>query len=134
MSDSILTSTKKLVGLEADYTAFDLDIITHINTVFMTLNQLGLGPANGFMIEDAEAVWHDFIGDEKLLNAVKSYVFLRVRMLFDMPTTSYAIAAFNEQIRELEWRINVLRENVVHPQAANAVVVVDGGSVTEGIH
>lgn len=110
MSDSILTSTKKILGIGEDYTEFDLDIITHINTVFSTLNQLGIGPADGFMIENAEPVWADFLGTDKNLNAVKTYVYLRVRMLFDPPTTSYLINALDEQRKELEWRLNVKRE------------------------
>jgi hypothetical protein len=89
---------------------FDLDIITHINSAFSTLTQLGVGPAEGFMIEDATAVWSDFIGDDIQYNSVKSYVFLRVRLLFDPPATSYLIAAYEKQIQELEWRLSVLRE------------------------
>lgn len=108
---SILTSTKKILGIDQDYTVFDLDIITHINTAFSTLTQLGVGPPEGFMIEDAIAEWDDFIVDNDLqYNSVKSYVFLRVRQLFDPPTTSYLIAATDQQIKELEWRLNVHRE------------------------
>lgn len=112
MEQSILISTKKVLGIAEDYTVFDLDIITHINTAFSTLTQLGVGPAEGFMIEDETAVWTDFdpIDDDRLYNSVKSYVFLRVRQLFDPPSTSYLIAAFDRQIQELEWRLNVYRE------------------------
>jgi len=110
MEQSILTSTKKILGIAEDYTVFDLDIITHINTAFSTLTQLGVGPANGFMIEDAEAEWTDFINNDLQYNSVKSYVFLRVRQLFDPPQTSYLIAATQKQIEELEWRLNVHRE------------------------
>jgi hypothetical protein len=111
MEQSILTSTKKILGIAEDYTVFDLDIITHINTAFSTLTQLGVGPAQGFMIEDASPTWTDFIGAEDLqYNSVKSYVFLRVRHLFDPPTTSYLIAATERQIEEFEWRLNVHRE------------------------
>lgn len=110
MSESILISTKKILGLEADYTPFDLDIITHINSVFSTLEQLGVGPEGGFMIEGDEATWGDFLGEDKRLNAVKTYVYLRVRLLFDPPGTSYLITALQEQARELEWRLNVTRE------------------------
>jgi|SRR5436190_5392056 len=109
MEQSILISTKKILGIAEDYTAFDLDIITHINTAFSTLTQLGVGPATGFMIEDDTAVWDDFISDDQY-NSVKSYVFLRVRHLFDPPTTSYLITASEKQIEELEWRLNVHRE------------------------
>jgi hypothetical protein len=110
METSILTSTKKILGIPDDYTVFDLDIITHINTAFSTLTQLGVGPAEGFMIEDNTAEWTDFIVDDLQYNSVKTYVYLKVRQLFDPPTTSYLITAFNEQIRELEWRLNVHRE------------------------
>ncbi len=110
MSESILISTKKILGLEADYTPFDLDVITHINSVFSTLEQLGIGPEDGFMIEGDEPTWADFLGDDKRLNAVKTYVYLRVRLLFDPPGSSYLITALQEQARELEWRLNVTRE------------------------
>lgn len=110
MEQSILNSTKKLLGMDEAYTVFDLDVITHINSVFSTLTQLGVGPANGFVIEDAEATWDDFIGDDLQNHAVKSYVWLRVRMLFDPPTTSYLISAYERQIQEAEWRLNVYRE------------------------
>ena len=110
MEASILISTKKVLGIPEDYTVFDLDVITHINTAFSTLTQLGVGPINGFIIEDEAAVWADFIGNDLQYNSVKSYVFLRVRQLFDPPATSYLIAAFDKQIQELEWRLNVHRE------------------------
>jgi hypothetical protein len=110
METSILTSTKKILGIPEDYTVFDLDIITHINSAFSTLTQLGVGPPEGFMIEDDSTVWIDFIVDDIQYNAVKTYIYLRVRQLFDPPTTSYLITAFNEQIKELEWRLNVHRE------------------------
>ena len=112
MEQSILISTKKILGIAEDYTVFDLDIITHINTAFSTLTQLGVGPIEGFMIEDAIEVWTDFdpIDDDRQYNAVKSYIFLRVRLLFDPPTTSYLITATEKQIQELEWRLNTYRE------------------------
>ena len=110
MEQSILTSTKKILGVGETDTSFDLDIITHINTAFSTLTQLGVGPVDGFMIEDADAEWDEFIGEDSRYQSVKSYVFLRVRQLFDPPTTSYLIDAVNKQINELEWRLNVNRE------------------------
>jgi hypothetical protein len=110
MEQSILTSTKKILGIAEDYTVFDLDIITHINSAFSTLTQLGVGPSVGFMIEDETAVWTDFIVDDAQYNSVKSYVFLKVRQLFDPPQTSYLISAVEKQIQELEWRLNVHRE------------------------
>jgi hypothetical protein len=110
MEQSILISTKKILGIAEDYAVFDPDIITHINTAFSTLTQLGVGPAEGFMIEDETAVWTDFVSDDHQYNSVKSYVFLRVRLLFDPPTTSYLITALEKQLQELEWRLNVHRE------------------------
>lgn len=112
MSDSILTSTKKVLGLEAEYTAFDVDVIMHINTAFSTLNQLGVGPEEGFVIHDKEAKWEDFIGEDKRLSSVKSYIYLRVRLLFDPPETSYARESFKKQYEELEWRLNVHQEGL----------------------
>jgi hypothetical protein len=112
MEQSILLSTKKILGISSDYVVFDLDILTHINSAFSTLAQLGVGPVEGFMIEDETAQWADFFGDapDIQLNSVKTYIYLRVRQVFDPPTTSYAISAFNEQIKELEWRLNSHRE------------------------
>lgn len=110
MDTSILTGIKKILGIPEDYNVFDLDVITHINSAFSTLTQLGIGPAAGFMIEDESAVWADFIADDFQYNAVRTYVYLRVKQVFDPPTTSYLVAAFNEQIKELEWRLNSHRE------------------------
>jgi hypothetical protein len=125
MEQSILTSTKKILGLAEDYTAFDLDVITHINTAFATLTQLGLGPVDGFMIEDESAVWADFIIDNNQYNGVKTYMYLRVRQLFDPPTTSYLIAAVDTQIKELEWRLNVTREDAEWVDPDPPVVIID---------
>lgn len=123
MSDSILTNTKKVLGIEADYAAFDTDIVMHINSVFSTLNQLGIGPVDGFAIEDAEATWDSFLETDLRLNAVKTYMYLRVRLLFDPPSTSYHITSLKEQIQELEWRLNVQREEKQHDDAALLLVV-----------
>lgn len=110
MTESILTSTKKNIGIEESYTAFDPDIIMHINSVFSTLNQLGIGPEEGFAIEDEDAVWDDFLDGDLRLNSVKTYMYLRVRILFDPPTNGYLVTAYQEEIRQLEWRINIVRE------------------------
>ena len=105
--ESILTSIKKLLGIEEEYTQFDNDIIMHINTVFLNLTQLGVGPAEGFLIEDDTATWYDFIGDSNQLQAVKSYMYLKVKLLFDPPLSSSVIESMNRMIAELEWRLNV---------------------------
>lgn len=112
MSNSILDSVKKVLNLDPSYTAFDPDIIMFINSAFVTLHQLGLGPTEGFWIESPAETWDEFItSPPNYVNMVKTYVFLRARMLFDPPTTSFLIAAMNEQIQEYEWRLNVAREN-----------------------
>lgn len=125
MEQSILISTKKILGIAADYTAFDLDIITHINAAFSTLTQLGVGPADGFMIEDESAEWYDYIENDVQLNTIKSYVFLKVRQLFDPPTTSYLITAVEKQIQEFEWRLNVNRESTEWVDPDPPIVVED---------
>lgn len=104
---SILTSIKKLLGLPEEYDVFDTDIIIHINSAFSTLNQLGVGPPEGFFIEDATEQWGMFLGDETQINSVKTYVYIKVRLLFDPPTTSFAIDSLKKQADELEWRLNV---------------------------
>jgi hypothetical protein len=120
MEESILNSTKKILGLVAEYTAFDQDIITHINSSLNVLNQLGVGVPN-FMIVDDSAKWEDFIGAVDGMNLVKSYVFLKVRMLFDPPSTSFAIEAMNKQIEEFEWRLNAQREWLINPNDPRGV-------------
>lgn len=112
-NQSILDSIKKLLGMEADYTAFDTDILIHINSTFSTLHQLGVGPKTAFSIESKADTWGSFIQDENKLNAVKTYVYIRVRLLFDPPETSHAREAFYKQAQELEWRLNVHAEGIV---------------------
>jgi len=113
MVDSILDDTKQICGLEPNYTHYDLDIILHINSVFSTLNQLGAGPPDGFEITGSDEVWDDFTGGDPKLNSVRTYVVLKVKSLFDPPTTSYLIGAMEKQLAELEWRINVLMEETI---------------------
>ena len=113
ITDSILDTTKKMLGLEASYDVFDVDITMHINSVFFTLNQLGIGPVLGFAIADNAAVWADYLGENLLLNSVKTYMFLRVKLLFDPPQNSFTIAAMERQIDKLEWQLNVYRENAI---------------------
>ena len=125
MDTSILQSIKKILGIPEDYEAFDLDVITHINSAFSTLTQLGVGPAVGFAIEDDSAVWSDFIADDMQYNQAKTYIFLRVKQLFDPPSTSYLISAFDKQIQELEWRMNAHREETGWIDPDPAVVIVE---------
>ena len=108
--ESILTSIKKLLGISEEYEHFDSDIIMHINSALMILTQLGVGPVEGFMIEDSTSTWIDFLGDKPYLEAAKSYIYLRVKLLFD-PPSSAVIESINRQITELEWRLNVAVES-----------------------
>lgn len=110
--DSILTSVKKMLGIAEEYEQFDADVIMHINSVFMILTQLGVGPSEGFSIEDDSAIWSDFIQDSTNIESVKSYVYLRVKLLFDSTSLgSPVIEAMNRQISELEWRLNIEAES-----------------------
>ena len=115
MEESILDSTKKILGLEATYTPFDLDVITHINAAFSILNQLGVGPEEGFSILDNQAVWADFVVPTNQLHLVKTYVYLKVRILFDPPSTSFLLDTYNNQIKEYEWRLSTFREVALPP-------------------
>ncbi len=110
--DSILTSIKKLLGITEDYTHFDDDIIIHINSVFMVLTQLGVGPETGYSIVGKGNTWDEFISTEDpRFQAVKSYIYLKVKLLFDPPLSSAVIEATNRMISEYEWRLNVAAES-----------------------
>lgn len=106
-NNSILDTIKKLLGMPMEYTPFDVDIITHINSVFSTLAQMGVSPSNKiFQIEGNSETWEDFIdGDENILPSVKSYIYLKVKLLFDPPTNAALIESTNNQIKELEYRL-----------------------------
>lgn len=106
--ESILSSIKKLIGIDESYTHFDSDLIMHINSVLMVLTQLGVGPATGFTISGYSETWSEFLGaNESQLAAVRSYVHLKVKLLFDPPQNSAALESTNNLIREFEWRLNV---------------------------
>lgn len=111
ITDSVLTSIKKMLGIVEEYEHFDSDLIMHINSVFSILTQLGVGPSTGFMIEDKNASWKDFISDEAKLMLVKSYMHLKVKLLFDPPLSSAVLECYKTQISEYEWRLNVAAEN-----------------------
>jgi hypothetical protein len=132
VSASILNSVKKNLGLAPGYTAFDADVIMYINSVFSTLNQLGIGPDDGYMIEDDTAEWDTFLGNDPKLNNVKVYVYLCVRLLFDPPTMSYLVTALEKQKEELEWRINVRREDAEWTDPNGPGEMVDGELVLDG--
>lgn len=105
MNDSVLTTVKKLLGIPEKFTQYDPDVIVSINSAFSTLRQLGVGPEEGFRIEDDDAVWEDFIEDDAVLEMVELYVYQKTRLGFDPPSTSFAIDAIKESIKELEWRM-----------------------------
>lgn len=108
--ESILTSIKKMLGIAEEYEHFDADIIMHINSVFTILAQIGVGPPEGFRIEDETATWTDFIPSGSNLEAVKTYIYLQVKLLFSPPDNGGVLAANERKISELEWRLNVMAE------------------------
>lgn len=110
--ESVLTSIKKMLGIVEEYTHFDADLIMHINSVLSILNQIGVGPPEGFSIEDKEDVWTDFIPQSPKLEFVKSYVYMKVKLLFDPPISPAAIESINRLTSELEWRIQVATDPV----------------------
>ena len=106
---SILTSTKKILGIDESYTVFDLDVITHINSAFTVLQDLGIGPAQGFMIEDKEQTWNEFVEEERF-NSVRTLVYMMVRLAFDPPQSGFAVTALEKQIEEHQVRLSMRRE------------------------
>lgn len=114
MSESILDSVKKALSIPTEYTEFDAVIIMYINSAFSTLNELGIGPSTGFMIEDGVAVWDDFTAGDIRYNSVKTYVSFRCRLMFDPPAAAFVLTSMETQIKELEWRLNAVRENLVY--------------------
>ena len=107
VDDSILSSIKKMLGITPDYEQFDLDIKVHINTAFAALTQIGVGPKEGFRITGKDEVWTDYTERQILIDPIKDYIYSRVRLVFDPPTSSMVTEAVKETIRELEWRIQV---------------------------
>lgn len=141
MTNSILLTIKKMLGISEEYHAFDLDIITNINAVFLTLNQLGIGPRLPYQLpivvneneeEESPAVtpaWDDFLGEQKdYLAAVQTYVYQRVRLLFDPPTNSFLVSAIQDSCKEFEWRFTV------QPKNEKEVAYVEGFGTTSDIH
>lgn len=111
--DSILTSVKKMLGIEETYTHFDPELVMHINSVLMVLTQMGVGPSEGFAIADATSKWTDFISDLSKLEAVKTYTALKVRLIFDPPANGSAINAMNSLISEFEWRLYAEADGII---------------------
>lgn len=123
MDESILKTIKKMLGLPEDYDAFDQDLIIHINSVFSNLDQIGVAPLGGFYITDATAKWSEFFNDELPLHNIKTLVYLKVRLIFDPPATSFAITAMENQIKEQEWRLSVTGDSIFKPVLPIVVVV-----------
>ena len=111
MDESILTSIKKLLGITEDYDYFDQDIIMHINAAFMVLAQLGIGPSEGFLITDDTDTWSDFIDDSTNLGSIQSYVYMKVKLMFDPPQNSFTVDSMTKLVNELEWRLNIAADN-----------------------
>ena len=107
MEDSILISIKALLGPDSDYDAFDQDIIIFINSAIATLTQLGVGPSGGFRVTGTTETWTDFIGGRSDIDSIKSYIYMKVRIAFDPPSSSYVMSAYEEACKEFEWRLNV---------------------------
>ena len=132
MTDSILNTTKKLLGIAEENTEFDLDIILHINSVFTILTQLGVGPSSGFSIHDDSSTWNNFMSETEngeKVEAVKNYMALKVRLMFDPPTSSTVLQSVNNMVSELEWRLNVLCDTTY--SVSNEIEYVN--KVLEGI-
>lgn len=125
--NSILDDIKQMLSLEKDDDSFDIEVMIHINTAFSLLNQIGAAPVDGFEIDDSSTKWSDFFGDLKNVGLVKSYIYFKVRLAFDPPSTSFTITAFETQMKELEWRINAL-EFVFNPKAYDSVLANNAGN------
>lgn len=109
--ESVLTSIKKLLGIAADYNYFDTDIMVHINSVLITLDQLGVTPSEPTSVTSEMDTWDKVLGEYADIEAIKTYIYLKVKMLFDPPTSSFVLEAMNKQATELEWRINAQVES-----------------------
>ena len=119
--ENILDSIKKLLGIDETDLNFDQELIMHINSVFMVLHQLGVGPVGGFKISSNEETWTDFVGARLDLESVKSYIYLKVRLLFDPPQNSFLVGSIEKQIEEHEWRLQVQ----VEPYAITAAALLE---------
>lgn len=108
--DSILLSIKKLLGVGTEYEVFDTDIVIYINSALSTLTQMGVGPTEGFKIKDENDKWDDFVPEDPRFESIKTYVYLKVKLLFDPPYSSSILESIKETIKEHEWRLNVESE------------------------
>lgn len=115
MNESILSTIKKLLGVTDDYDYFDQDLLIHINSALMSLSQIGVRPSQDFYTLDKDTTWSEYLGYDYQENidfgSIKSYIYLKVKLLFDPPQNSFTIEAINKMITEMEWRINIVSEN-----------------------
>ncbi len=119
--DSILNTVKIALGVEADYSGFDTNILLDINSAIFSLNQLGVGPVNGFTVKGQGETWEDLLGNTSLFELVKSYIVAKVRLSFDPPSNSFLVEAIQKQITEYEWRLMVQKE-LLHYQTENVIL------------
>lgn len=110
MTDSILQTIKSMLGLDVDCDDFDIDVITNINSALFSLNQLGVGPENPYIITGGEQTWTDFLGETTDFDACKTFIYFKTRLGFDPPGNSFVLQSMEKQINELEWRLNVQAE------------------------
>ena len=110
--ESILTSIKKLLGIDETFTQFDIDVMIFINSAFMSLYQLGIGPSGGYKITDDDNTWDEVTDSRIDLEGVKTFIYLKTRLMFDPPQMGFLVEAIKDQIRELEWRLNVQIESI----------------------
>lgn len=130
VKDSILQSTKKVLGIASDYTAFDIDIALHINSVLSTVQQVGVGLTDSQLeIEDETQTWTDLLTTQQNLVMVRSYIYLRVRQLFDPPASGFVTDSFDRQIKELEWRMSVAAET--SPNVSDSTPPDNGGETID---
>ncbi len=111
IKNSILNDIKSMLGPTYDDDSFDTDIIIYINSIFTILRQLGVGPSTGYRITNKDNIWSEFVKDEEMLDAVKTYIYLKVKLTFDPPLNASLVEAFTSQAKELEWRLNVSVES-----------------------
>lgn len=132
---SILGETKGALGLDPEAEGFDPELILHINGVLSEFHQLGLGPESGYVVTDATQTWEDFLGSDERYNLARSLAFLKVKMLFDPPQVGYVLTANEKLIDRMEWRLNVQREEIVHPWVDEVdleeedLIIFDGGEI-----
>lgn len=124
--DSILDSVKKMLGIDSEYTQFDADIIMHINSVFMMIKQLGVGPSEGFSITGREETWDDYFQGTEVAS-VKTYMYLQVRLLFDPPTVGSVVSSYEKQVAELGWRIMIEGDTIAIRDESNSGTSEYGG-------